>query len=70
MKHKSLKLARKFIENQGGIVTTKTPVELGLADNCNGTLSRPILIATDEVTLCPECGIHPISKDGVCEFCW
>jgi hypothetical protein len=28
---KKLKLARKFIESQGGFVTTKTPAELGYA---------------------------------------
>ena len=51
MKHKSLKLARKFIESQGGFVSTQTPAELGYA-NCPvcGTYQN------QRFTHCLKCG--------------
>ena len=71
MKHKSLKLARKFIESQGGFVTTKTPAELGYANcpvcgtyqehrfthclKCGGEMVMPPNTACSGQGLCPEC---------------
>lgn len=56
---KKLKLARKFIVSQGGFVSTKTPDELGLKDNGDGTLSRRTKDAADLMVGLPHLTVNP-----------